>query len=113
LDEFPEAFRRFERVVDTDRIRTFDQLLISFRYWAGRNWKGTSKQVEALKNEAEKIGIPVPERVLMRIAEHRARLKFVEPEVEAKTWRFEWVEVKGRLQMRYRDIETGRFIKKP
>lgn len=63
MDKFPEAFRRFERVVDTDRIRTFDQLLISFRYWAGRNWEGTRKQVEALKVEADRLGIPVSREI--------------------------------------------------
>jgi len=49
----------------------------------------------------------------MRRIERQARLRFIEPAVEAKTWRFEWVEVKGRPQMRYRDVNTGRFIRKP
>jgi len=100
LDKFPEAFRRFERVVDTDRIQTFDQLLLSFRYWAGHYWKGTRKQVEALKVEAMKKGIPVPTE---RGPE----------ESSSRTWRNETVTVKGKTQYRFRDLKTGRFIKKP
>lgn len=100
MDEFPEAFERFEMVVDIDRILTFDQLLVSFRYWAGSNWKGTSRQVEALKIEAWKHGIPV--RAESRPEESRRR-----------TWRHETVTVKGKTQYRFRDLKTGRFIKKP
>jgi hypothetical protein len=111
MDKFPEAFERFERVVDTRRIRTFNQLLASFSHWAGRQWIGSHKQVEALKDEAEKLGIPVPERVLLRRAERQARLKLAEK--EARTWRFERVKVHGKSQVIYRDIKTGRFIRKP
>jgi hypothetical protein len=55
LDKFPEVFRRFEMDVDTDRIRSFNQLKSSFRLWAVYHWKGSDRQVEALKREAEKI----------------------------------------------------------
>lgn len=98
LDKFPEAFRRFERVVETRSFCSFQELIVSFNYWAGRNWKGTRKQIAALEVEAGKLGIPVP-------VERRPP--------RARTWRHETVTVKGKLQSRYRDLETGRFIKKP
>jgi len=111
LDEFPEAFKRFEKRVDVRRIRSFDHLALSFSHWAGKQWRGTSKQIEALKAEARRIGIPVPAERPRRREE--AGLRFRREEAEAETWRFEWVTVKGRPQMRYRDLKTGRFIRKP
>jgi len=96
MDEFPEAFERFEKRVYVDRIKTFDQLTLAFMRWAGKHWRGTSKQVEALKVEARRIGIPVP--------------PVYRPTKVEKTWRFE----KDRLgRTHYRDLSTGRFIKKP
>jgi len=32
---------------------------------------------------------------------------------EPRTWRFEKVTVRNKPQNRYRDLKTGRFIKKP
>jgi hypothetical protein len=60
LDKFPEAFKRFEAVVDVSKIKSFQQLLTAFMYWAGRKWKGTPLQVEALRVEAVKIGLLPP-----------------------------------------------------
>ena len=111
MDKFPEAFERFERVVDVDRIRSFDHLLVSFSHWAGRNWKGTRKQVEALRREAVKRDIPVPREVVSRRVSREPHFRV--EKAEAKTWRFEWVEVHGKPQPRYRDKATGRFIRKP
>ena len=99
MDEFPEAFRRFERVVDTDRILTFDQLLVSFRYWAGRNWKGTYKQVEALKGEADRLGIPV----------YRGTFR-----AETRPSYTAWYRVeKYGSKTVCRNLINGRFIRKP
>jgi len=98
MDKFPEAFRRFERRVDVDGIQSFYELLSSFSHWAGKSWRGTEKQVNALKVEAWKRDIPVPaERKL-----HKVRM-----------WRHETVTVRGKLQIRYRDLKIERFIKKP
>jgi len=55
LDEFPEAFERFERVVDVDRIRSFDALRMQFSHWAGRKWLDTPRQNEALQREWSRI----------------------------------------------------------
>jgi hypothetical protein len=68
LDKFPEAFQRFERVVDTSKMKSFQQLLTAFTYWAGRKWKGTPLQVEALKVEGVRLGLlpPIPEEEVRR-----------------------------------------------
>jgi len=110
MDKFPEAFERFEKRVDVSRIRSFDHLLVSFSHWAGKQWIGSNEQVNALKVEAEKRGIPVPREEPRRVSREPY---FREERAEGQTWRFEWVEVKSRPQMRYRDIKTGRFIRKP
>jgi hypothetical protein len=68
LDKFPEAFKRFEAVVDVSKIKSFQQLLTAFMYWSGRKWKGTPLQVEALKVEGVRLGLlpPVPEEEVRR-----------------------------------------------
>ena len=58
----------------------------------------------ALAVEASRLGIPVfVERTPVARVYGRT----------AVTWRHEVVTVKGKSQVRYRDLKTGRFIKKP
>lgn len=107
LDRFPEALRRFERVVDIRRIRSFRQLLLAFRWWSGENWRGTKGQMIALKVEAVKRGIPIP-----------APRRLIFPQLRTiriprKTWKHEILIVRGKPQHRFRDLRTGRFVKKP
>jgi hypothetical protein len=110
MDRFPEAFKRFRRVVDVDRIESFKQLTLAFGSWAGHKWMPTYKQLDALKVEARKIGIPVvteksPSVVSRTIASVAERV--------AVSWRHETVTVRSKPQDRYRDLKTGRFIRKP
>ena len=98
MDRFPEAFERFERVVDTSRIKSFQQLKLSFESWAGHNWRGTKKQMEGLRQEALEMKLSGTPK---------------EPYVGGKTWKYERVRVRGKLQPGYRDLQTMRFIKKP
>ena len=107
MDEFPEAFKRFEKRVDVSRIRSFDHLALSFSHWAGKQWRGTSKQIEALKVEARRIGIPVPEERRPRRRREEGLTWLIE---EGKTWRSE-IDRLGRTH--YRDLKTGRFIPRP
>jgi len=63
--------------------------------------------MEALKIEALKMGIPIP----------RER-RYVAPplqivRLEPRAWKHETVTVRGKPQDRYRDVRTGRFVKKP
>jgi hypothetical protein len=106
MDKFPQAFRRFEKTVNVDKIDTFKQLAMAFASWAGRTWKGSPKQIDALEKEAQRIGIPL-EGIRIRHVKKGYR------PVAGVAWRFETVKVKGREQPRYRDMKTGRFIKKP
>jgi hypothetical protein len=88
MDKFPEAFERFEMDVDVDEIRSFRELRMAFALWAGEKWLDTGKQLHALSVEAQRLGL-LPSPVL---------------------WRYETVRVRGRVQGRYRDIRTGRFV---
>jgi hypothetical protein len=104
VDRFPEAFSRFEEVVDVRRIKSFRQLRLAFASWAGWKWHDTYMQNSALAVEAQKRGIPVfiGKRPVARFQGRTA-----------VTWRQEVVTIKGKSQVRYRDLKTGRFIKKP
>jgi len=84
LDKFPEASRRFEKRVDTSRIKSFDHLQLTFSWWAKKQWTASKKQVKALRVEARRIGII--------------------------SWRPE-KDTLGRIH--YRDLLTGRFIRRP
>jgi len=104
MDKFPEAFRRFEEVVDIRRFGSYRELYYAFSYWAGRRWVDSYKQNLALKREAEKRGF----------RDTRIPMYFRRPHVSVeRTWRRETVTVRGKPQVRHRDLRTGRFIKKP
>ena len=60
----------------------------------------------SLAVEAQKIGIPA-------YGEKRERKIRLFTSVPKMTWRHESVIVMGKSQDRYRDLKTGRFIKKP
>ena len=104
-DRFPEAFRRFEEVVYVDKFENYQQLAYAFSSWAGKRWRDSYKQNLALKREAHRIGFEgeIP-------AYHRRRTQNY---FQKLTWKHETVMVKGKSQIRYRDLKTGRFIKKP
>ncbi len=114
MDKFPEAFRRFENDVDVGRFRSYNELTLSFRWWAGEKWRGTPRQWEALNAEAENLGFDVPDFIRREIREYRSSGYHVtEGKQKSATWKHETVKVKGTPQNRYRDLKTGRFIKKP
>lgn len=114
MDKFPEAFDRFESVVNVNWIKSYSELIYAFRSWAGEKWRGTTKQWAALNVEAERLGFPVPEFVRREVREGKGSGYYVsEGRQKAVSWRHEVVTVKGISQSRYRDLKTGRFIKKP
>jgi len=103
-ERFQEAFRRFESVVDIDSFDSYRELVYGFERWAGRRWIPTERQLSALAYEAEIRGF--------RDAGIQKYLR--RPQVSARrTWRRETVTVRGKPQVRHRDLRTGRFIKKP
>jgi len=107
MDRFPEAFERFEQVIDIYSFRSYRELAYAYSYWAGGRWVGSYLQDLALRREAEKRGF--------RVREAKIPMYFgKQPCVFAtRTWRHETVTVRGRVQDRYRDLKSGRFIKKP
>jgi hypothetical protein len=105
-DRFPEAFRRFEEDVDVIRFESFRQLELAFGRWAGQKWIPTYRQMDAfLRYEAGRIGA-------LREGFRRRNTTYF-PYSPNVSWRHETVNVRGRIQHRYRDSRTGRFIKKP
>jgi hypothetical protein len=109
-DRFPEAFERFERVVNIDRFRSYYELALAFQSWAGQNWKGSAKQWEALDREAKNSGF-YPTNSYQGIRRKRGYTDFYER--PNQTRRGESGILRGRARSVYRDIKTGRFIKKP
>lgn len=56
VDRFPEAFERYERVVDTRYFDSYDELYYSFAHWSGKRWRNTWAQNQALAREAGRLG---------------------------------------------------------
>jgi hypothetical protein len=114
MDRFPEAFERFESDVYVDKFESYSQLLFAFQSWAGRNWNGTEKQWSAFNAQAERLGFDVPSFIREEVRESGLSGSYSSGgRQEAVTWRHEVVTVKGNSQDRYRDLKTGRFIRKP
>jgi hypothetical protein len=89
----------------------FKKLLMQFELWAGRKWLDTPDQRRALAVEARKLGIPVVAEKRSSATRERGIVRF--PERKAVTWRHEVVTVRSHSQDRYRDLRTGRFIRRP
>ena len=104
MDRFPEAFHRFEKFVDLRSFRSARELKYAFTHWANRRWIDSYAQNKALTIEAKKRGF---EDTKLPRYSRRSRISV------KQTWRHETVTVRGKPQGRYRDIKTGRFIKKP
>jgi hypothetical protein len=119
LDRFPEAFRRFEKDVYVRDLQSFQQLVSSFDSWAGYKWVGSSRQIEALKRAGEGLGFDTSLPFWVKKSDYwrfYRRGYGMRPSLvneKQKTWRRETVTVEGKPQTRYRDLLTGRFIRKP
>ena len=94
-DKFPEAFRRFEKQVDTKNIKNFEQLKLSFENWNIRPYGLTQKQTHALGVEAQKRGISPVMRV---------HVSYVR-ETKSGSRRIDFVA--------WRNVRTGRWSKAP
>jgi len=111
MDKFPEAFRRFEGDVDVGRFESYHQLTLAFQSWAGQRWKGTTRQYDALDREARNLGFEAPNSYgYRRVSLRSSRDVFFS---EIRGWREENFLVNGKSRTMYRDVKTGRFIKKP
>jgi len=105
MDKFPEAFRRLEQQVSLRNVVSFKQLTLVTASWAGPKWVYSRRQMDALAIEARRLGIPVHGE--------RERKTHYSPWISQPTWKYETINIRGKSQQRYRDIKTGRFIKKP
>jgi len=56
MDKFPEAFRRFEKVVDVDSFESYRELRYAFTHWASKRWRNTYSQNRALAEEGWRLG---------------------------------------------------------
>jgi len=101
MDRFPEAFSRFEQVVDVERIKNFRQLELAFGQWSGHKWGPTTKQLTALAAEATRFGI------------RATNGRMVAGKRETVNVRLEYIKVRGKTRRIYREPRTGRFVKNP
>jgi hypothetical protein len=106
LDNFPEAFERFKSDVDIGRFEFYHELTLAFGWWAGERWRGTSRQWGALNEEAENLGFEPPDFIREELEDNRRYSR-------GYSWRKEEFSLRGRARSVYRDIKTGRFIKRP
>ena len=56
MDKFPEAFRRFEKVIDIGSFESYKEMSYAFGHWAGKRWRDTWLQNRALANEGWRLG---------------------------------------------------------
>ena len=124
MDKFPQAFRRFEKVVDVGKIKSFQQLLTAFSLWAGRKWKDTPKQRLALEVEAVRLGLlpPVPlekfeeqkrkvDRLYRRVYYTYRRLSYFDKQLE--TWNEYFLRMmKKAVQERWSEKAISDFQKR-
>ena len=110
-EAFQEAFDRMERATNSRECESFKQLRLVAKSYFGSKWYPTNRQLEALKDEARRRGY------FERFREERVGApRYAQRQLHVyarRTWRHETVTVRGKSQVRYRDLATGRFIKKP
>ena len=120
---FEEYLGRIEKVVDLDDVKSYAQFAAIIQSFSGKRWTGSTAQVIALKEGAERRGFDttLPAYIWKRdYARYYAR-GFGSPSRRGKAsvsgirkaWQREMVIVRGKSQVRYRDLKTGRFIRKP
>jgi hypothetical protein len=110
-EAFQEAFDRMERVTNSRECKSFDELRLVARSFFGSKWYPTDRQLYALKDEAKRRGYF--ERFREEIVGRPWITKRPSQNYVRQTWKHETVTVRGKQQTRYRDVTTGRFIKKP
>jgi hypothetical protein len=103
MDEFPEAFKRFEKDNPTREINSYTQLQFQMMNWAGSRYIASNKQERALKIEAVKRGIPLEGK----------RTEYREPTRMEKMGIISTKFTRaGKEQTRYRDLKSGKFVRK-
>jgi len=112
-EAFQEAFDRMERKTNARECKDLNELILVAERYFGDKWYPTDSQLEALKDEARRRGY-YERWEKIRLAKELLRKEYPQPQFYVQTsWRHETVKVRGKIQDRYRDLKTGRFIKKP
>jgi len=110
-EAFQEAFDRMERATNSRECESFNQLRLVAKSYFGSKWYPTNRQLNALDDEAKRRDY------FEKFREKRDRYPLYGQRQSysyvKRTWRHETVTVRGKQQTRYRDLTTGRFIKKP
>ena len=110
---FEEAFDRLERYTNVRNCRSLDELRLVAESYFGDKWYPTERQLEALKDEARKRGY-FERWESMRNENELPWYARRHPQVSVtRTFRREIVAVRGKPQVRHRDLRTGRFIRHP
>jgi len=94
MDRFPEAFRRFERVVDIDSLETYRNFRYAFSRWAGKRWRNTWAQNRALARIGRRLGfkdVGMP-RLFGFTVETEKRMKAVRKAKRVRRVRKKWVK---------------------
>ena len=82
---------------------------MQIHFYFGSKWYPTHRQLEALKDEARRRGYFMGFQIKrINYPSNKQRQSY-----SRQTWKHETVKVRGKPQVRYRDLKTGRFIKKP
>ena len=119
---FEEYLGRIERKVYLDDAKSYAQFAAIVQSFSGERWKGSFKQVMALKDGTERRGFDttLPAYIWKRDYARFYVRGFGSPfhrgttvPAKRKGWKRETVKVKGKAQVRYRDLKTGRFVRKP
>jgi hypothetical protein len=110
-EAFQEAFDRMERATNSSECETLKELRLVAKSYFGSKWYPTNRQLYALKDEAKRRGYFEKFRE-KRVSRPRYSKRQTHSYVK-RTWKRETVTVRGKTQVRHRDLRTGRFIKKP
>lgn len=97
MDSFPEAFNRYEDVVETEDITTLPELIASFKSWAKKRAPMTRKQKRALAKEGQ-------ERLGIKGAEQQT----IEYDITLKSG-----ELRHIIRRQWRDLNSGQWTTRP
>ena len=70
MDKFPEAFERFEKVVDVDSFESYREMSYAIAHWMGKRWRDSYLQNKALAVEGRRLGfedVTVPYKFHARV----------------------------------------------
>ena len=109
---FEEAFDRLERHTNARNTRNLRELVIVAESFFGHKFH-TDRQYEALREEAKRRGYFERWEKLKGQKELPWYTQRQPQVFTTRRYRRETVIVRGKPQVRHRDLKTGRFIKKP